>query len=65
MMTATLLLLAAALPPHAARTTPPTGIEGRALPVGSVAEPFTLPDANGGRWTLHGPAALVFYRGHW
>jgi hypothetical protein len=59
------VLMAAALPPNPKRESPPPGLEQRALPVGANAAAFTLPDANGGRWSLHAPAALVFYRGHW
>jgi hypothetical protein len=65
-MTAGMLMsLVAALPPNPKRETPPPGIEARALLVGAVAPEFTLPDANGGHWSLHGPAVLVFYRGYW
>lgn len=40
------------------------------LPVGAPAPDFTLPDAHGGRFTLHdrlrtGPVVLCFYRGDW
>jgi len=65
MMTGMLMLMAAALPPNPTRESPPLGIEARALPVGAAAPHFTLPDAHGGQWSLHGPAVLVFYRGHW
>jgi hypothetical protein len=65
MIAGTLMLMAAALPPNPKRESPPPGIEERALAVGAGAPHFTLPDANGGHWLLHGPAVLVFYRGHW
>ena len=64
-MIAMLMLKAASLPPNPTRESEPPGIETRALAVGTTAPGFTLPDANGGRWRLHGPAVLVFHRGHW
>lgn len=60
-----LMMMAAALPPNPKRESPPPGLEERALPAGASAPASTLPDANGGNWSLHGPAVLVFYRGHW
>jgi hypothetical protein len=60
-----LMMMAAALPPNPTRQSPPPGLEQRALPVGAPAPAFTLPDASSGNWSLHGPAVLVFYRGHW
>ena len=65
MLTGMLMLMAAALPPNPKRESPPPDIEARALPVGAAAPGFTLPDANGSPWKLHGPTVLVFYRGHW
>lgn len=60
-----MLMLMVAAPPNPMRESPPPGIEERALPVGAAAPAFTLPASDGGRWSLHGPAVLVFYRGHW
>jgi len=60
-----LLLMAAAPPSNPMRQSPPPGLGQRALPAGATAPVFTLPDANGSKWSLHGPAVLVFYRGHW
>jgi hypothetical protein len=65
MMAGMLMLMVAARPPNPLRQSPPPGIEEHALHVGAAAPAFTLPDANGGRWSLHGPAVLVFYRGYW
>ena len=64
-MTGMLVMMAAALPPNPMRTTPPAGIEARALGVGSAAPNFSLSEATGGQWSLHGTSVLVFYRGHW
>jgi hypothetical protein len=60
-----LLLMAAAPPSNPTRQSPPPGLGQRALATGATAPVFTLPDANGGKWSMHGPAVLVFYRGHW
>jgi hypothetical protein len=65
MISGMLMMMAAALPPNPKRESPPPGVEQRALPVGAIAPALTLPDSNGGEWSLHGPAVLVFYRGHW
>lgn len=65
MISGMLVLMSAALPPNPMRASPPPGIEERALPAGAVAPALTLPAADGGKWSLHGPAVLVFYRGHW
>lgn len=65
MISGMLVLMAAALPPNPRRESPPPGLEQHALPAGATAPAFTLPDANGGKWSLRGPATLVFYRGHW
>ena len=58
------------LPPNPGRTSPPPGIEKRAIPVGARAPAVSLPVATGGTWDLAGalrtgPAVLVFYRGDW
>jgi hypothetical protein len=60
-----LLLMAAAPPSHPMRESPPPGLEQRALATGATAPVFSLPDANGGKSSIHWPAVLVFYRGHW
>ncbi len=60
-----LVIMAAVLPPHPTRESPPPGLEQRALAVGATAPVIALPDSTGGKWSLRGPAALVFYRGHW
>jgi hypothetical protein len=67
---AAILLAGAGPPPHAARPGAPPGIEARALKVGAPAPAFSLPAADGSRWTLkdalaRGPAVLVFNRGDW
>ena len=61
---------AADRPPNPGRTSPPPGIEKRAIPVGARAPAVSLPVATGGTWDLAGalrtgPAVLVFYRGDW
>jgi hypothetical protein len=61
---------AADLPPNPGRPTPPPGIEGRAVAVGTPAPSISLPATTGGTWTLAGareagPVVLVFYRGDW
>ena len=65
MMTGMLMMMTVAMPPNPGRQAPPPGLEQHALQVGAAAPGFNLPDANGGHWRLHGPAVLVFYRGHW
>jgi hypothetical protein len=60
-----LLLMAAAPPSNPMRQSPPHGLGQRALPTGAIAPVFTLQDANGRKWSIHRPAVLVFYRGHW
>jgi copper chaperone CopZ len=57
-------------PPHATRPGAPPEIEARAVKVGAPAPAFSLPAADGGRWTLkdalaRGPVVLVFNRGDW
>lgn len=57
-------------PPHATRPGAPPGIEAGAAKVGAPASAFSLPAADGSRWTLNdalarGPAVLVFNRGDW
>lgn len=65
MLPGMLMLMATALPPNPKRETPPPDLEKRAVPVGSPAPSFTLPDASGSQTSLHGPEVIIFYRGHW
>jgi hypothetical protein len=58
------------LPPNPGRSTPPPGIEARAVAVGAPAPAISLASTSGGTWTLArardaGPVVLVFYRGDW
>lgn len=63
-------LAVAAFPVAATRTSPPPGLEARAVKVGAEAPGFELPRATGGTFSLAdarkgGPVVLVFYRGSW
>ena len=65
-----LLAIAAGFPPNARRTTPPPGLEERALKLGAAAPAISLPTSGGAPFVLadqlrRGPVALVFYRGSW
>jgi hypothetical protein len=47
-----------------------SGQAERSVPEGSPVPRFSLPDRNGGRWTLEsalhrGPLVLTFFRGNW
>ena len=58
------------IPLHAARKTPPPGIDRTALAVGAPTPPIELANADGTTWRgatalAGGPLVLVFYRGHW
>jgi len=67
MMSGVLMMMAAvaAFPPNPKRESPPPDLEQNALAVGASVKPFSLPDANGGKWSLLGTSVIVFYRGHW
>ena len=58
------------IPLHAARSTPPPGVDHTALAVGAPTPPIELASADGTTWRgaaalASGPLVLVFYRGHW
>lgn len=54
------------MPPQARRNSPPEGLDGSALAVGSPAPPMDKLPSTQGTWSRGaGPTIVVFYRGFW